>query len=61
MTDSEGLDPRKHTFSQAQGYENVPVPLALEELSEEARIKLWDILAFSTWSRDIDGSLERVP
>ena len=56
MTDSEGLDPRKHTFSQAQGYENVPVPLALEELSEEARIKLWDILAFSTWSRDIDGS-----
>ena len=49
MTDSEGLDPRKHTFSQAQGYEPIPGPLALEQLSDEARVKLWDSLVFFAW------------
>ena len=44
MTDNVELDPRKHTFSQSQGYEPTPGPLALEELSEEARIKLWNVL-----------------
>ena len=50
MTDNEGLDPRNLTFSQAQGYEELPVPLSLEELSDEARIKLWDLLVDSAWS-----------
>ena len=44
MTEHEELNPRKLTFSQAQGYEGLPVPLALEVLDEEARIKLWNIL-----------------
>ena len=56
MTDKQELDPRKLTFSQAQGYEPIPGPLALGELSEEARIKLWDLLAFSAWSRDRHGN-----
>ena len=30
MTDNVELDPRKHTFSQSQGYEPTPGPLALE-------------------------------
>ena len=35
---------RPLTFSQAQGYEPIPGPLALETISEEARIKLWSLL-----------------
>lgn len=37
-------NPRPLTFSQAQGYEPIPGPLALEEISEEARNKLWSTL-----------------
>ena len=37
-------DPRTLTFSQAQGYEPLPQPLALEEVSYEARIRLWSTL-----------------
>ena len=44
MTDNEELDPRTTTFSQAQGYEPIPGPLALGELSDEARVKLWNVL-----------------
>lgn len=38
------LNSRPLTFSQAQGYESIPGPLALETISEEARIKLWSLL-----------------
>ena len=51
MTENEGLNPRKLTFSQAQGYEPFTGPLALEQINEEARIKLWDLLAFTACSR----------
>ncbi len=44
MPDNENLDPRNFTFSQAQGYETLPGPLALEELSRDARRELWDLL-----------------
>lgn len=37
------LDPRNLTFSQAQGYEELPGPLKLEELPEEARIQIWNV------------------
>ena len=37
-------NPRPLTFSQAQGYEPIPGPLALEKISEEARTKLWNLL-----------------
>ena len=44
MLDYENPDPRYLTFSQAQGYEALPGPLALEELSRDARRELWDLL-----------------
>ena len=49
----EGLDPRKLTFSQAQGYEELPQPLKLEELSSEARTHIWNVLYAS-----IDSSMD---
>ena len=54
MTDGEELNPKNLTFSQAQGYETLPGPLALEEISEEARIKLWDLLAHTAWEPGLD-------
>lgn len=41
MTD-EIQELRKLTFSQAQGYEDVPGPLKLEELPQEARTHIWN-------------------
>ena len=41
---SESLDTSKLTFSQAQGYEELPQPLRLEELSYEARVGIWNAL-----------------
>lgn len=32
------------TFSQAQGYDPLPQPLALEDVSHEARVRLWSLL-----------------
>jgi len=43
MAENE-LDPTKLSFSQAQGYEPLPQPLKLEELSEEARTRFWNVL-----------------
>ena len=36
------IDPTKVSFSQAQGYESLPQPLNLEELSSRARIQIWN-------------------
>lgn len=44
---------RPLTFSQAQGYEPIPGPLALGTISEEARIKLWSLLY--EYARRADG------
>ena len=55
MTQHEELNPQELTFSQAQGYEGIPGPLALQELSEEARIKLWNTLVSSVWFKDLWG------
>ena len=44
MSDTENLDPRSLTFSQAYGYEPLPAPLALEEISDTARLELWNLL-----------------
>ena len=41
---NESIDSRHPTFSQAQGYEDIPGPLALEELSSDARRRLWNLL-----------------
>ena len=37
------IDPRKLTFSQVQGYEELPALLKLEELPSEARTQIWNI------------------
>ena len=44
MKGETALDPRKMSFSQAYGYEQLPQPLKLGELSDEARTKLWSVL-----------------
>ena len=44
MTETVNLDPRTLTFSQANGYEELPQPLALGEISDDARRQLWDLL-----------------
>ncbi len=36
-------DPRNLTFSQANGYEEIPGPLKLEELPQEARTHIWNV------------------
>ena len=54
MADSEPLDPRKVTFSQAQSYEELPGPLALEELSDDARRELWDVVFASVGVRHME-------
>ena len=45
----EFTDSRDLTFSQAQGYEELPRQLALEEISQEARVRLWNLLVNSAW------------
>ena len=37
-----GHDPRAISFSQAQGYEQIPGLLKLEELPSEARVRIWN-------------------
>ena len=38
------VDPRFLSFSQAHGYEALPQQLKLEELSKDARVRLWNVL-----------------
>ena len=59
MTDTEHFHPRNLTFSQAQGYEALPGPLALEELSEDARRELWDLLYTSVSSQTSHDIFDR--
>ncbi len=54
MTETTNPDPRTLSFSQANGYEDLPQPLALEEVSYDARRKLWDLLWLSAWEHDWD-------
>ena len=44
MSNSDYIDPKKLSFSQAWGYEKLPSPLKLEEISQEARRHLWNNL-----------------
>ena len=37
------LDPRKLTFSQVEGYEEIPKPLKLGEVPPEARTRIWNV------------------
>ena len=44
MSGEDALDPRNLTFSQAYGYEELPQPLKLGEITDGARTKLWSVL-----------------
>ena len=50
MSGENALDPRKLTFSQANGYEDLPQPLKLGELTDAARTKLWSLLYHFVYS-----------
>lgn len=63
------LDPKRLSFSQAQGYEELPAPLKLEELSSEARTQIWNLLYFSLkrceqrhepYGASVNGAWERI-
>lgn len=51
------FDPKTLSFSQAQGYENVPKPLKLEQLSSTARTQIWNLLYFSL-EQDVRRGME---
>lgn len=52
------LNPRELSFSQAQGYECVPSQLKLDELPDEARVRLWNL--FHTSMRFTPASVSMV-
>ena len=54
MEHTEMIDAHELTFSQAQGYAEIPSLLALEELSSEARLELWNWLYISVRSQSGD-------
>ena len=58
MSGENALDPRNLTFSQAYGYEELPQPLKLEEISDRARTKLWNILFEFVQSKSIYDVLQ---
>ena len=37
------MDNGRYSFSQAQGYEEIPGPLKLEELPQDARTRIWNL------------------
>lgn len=49
------LNPRHLTFSQAQGLEPLPRPLALGEFPQEARNRVWDVF-YRTTERHAPGA-----
>ena len=60
-----GSEQRKLTFSQREGLEPLPGPLALEELSHEARNRLWALFLDVTSRHlshfeDVEGSWNQV-
>ncbi len=61
---SPNLDPGMLTFSQAQGYEDLPGPLKLGELPDEARTHIWNVFYIFTSKGTIriygDVSVSRV-
>ncbi len=63
------LDPKRLSFSQAHGYEELPAPLKLEELSDEARTQIWNLLYLSLkqceqrhepYGASVDGAWGRI-
>ena len=51
VNDNQNIDPRNLTFSQVNGYEPLPAPLALEVISYEARLEIYNLLYSQTMRR----------
>jgi len=49
------VDPKRLSFSQAHGYEELPAPLKLEELPSNARTQIWNFLYASLTECKRDG------
>ena len=63
MSREINYDPRTTTFSQAFGYEELPQPIKLGELSQEARTKLWSVLYYYVKSESsyyVEGRWETI-
>ena len=64
MSDENALDPRNLTFSQAYEYEELPQPLKLEEISDEARTMLWsvlfDLVKQESYGDHVDGNWRKI-
>ena len=58
-TANNPLDASRLTFSQAQGYAELPRPLRLETISNQARVSLWNLL-FSHAADEGYGSSEGI-
>ena len=58
MSGENALDPRNLTFSQAYGYEELPQPLKLEEITDRARTRLWSLLYYFVSSESAHGYVQ---
>ena len=64
MKATDGVDPDFNpgmlTFSQAQGYEELPGPLKLGELPREGRVRIWNVFYSSMFATRYFGDFEWV-
>ena len=58
MSGENALDPRNLTFSQAYGYEELPQPLKLGEITDRARTGIWSLLYYFVSSESVYGYVE---
>ncbi len=54
------LDTRNLTFSQANGYEEIPGPFKLKELPQEARTHIWNVI-YESLDQSVDRDLMGYP
>ena len=52
------VDDTRLSFSQAQGYEEIPAPLKLEELPREARTQIWNLFFVQIRRSTTTGGLD---
>ena len=57
MPSRQPLETDALSFSQAQGYETLPQPLQLEQLTEEARVRMWNLIYQSAVRNQAVGSV----
>ncbi len=58
MSGENALDPRNLTFSHAYGYEELPQPLKLGEITDRARTGIWSLLYYFVSSGSVYGDVQ---